>query len=87
MTPSAWAHLASLATVLALALPATAAPVAPVDLPALGGQCDGLVDVDCDDYNGETFVRHCLVWHLYLDIAMPPVLAKLGICQDNPYDP
>jgi hypothetical protein len=94
MKPLAWTLLASLAAALTLAHPAAAAP----DDPALpGGECGGLVDVDCDDYNDvcapdltscqRTFVRHCLVWYVYLDIASPPLPEKLGICQDNPYFP
>jgi len=85
--------LASLAAVLALAHPGAAAP----DGPALpGGECGGLVDVDCDDYADictpdftsceHTFVRHCLVWYVYLGMTMPD-LEAFGVCEDDPYYP
>jgi hypothetical protein len=57
-----------------------------------GGECSGLVDVDCDDYAcswwtpGDCwFERHCVVWVTYLDMIMPEELDRAGVCQDNPY--
>jgi hypothetical protein len=96
MKPLPWTLLASIAAALALAHPAAAAPDDPA--PVLpGGECGGLVDVDCDDYNDvctpefpscqHTFVRHCLVWYLYLDMTSPADLGRFGVCQDNPYFP
>lgn len=60
----------------------------------LGGECNGLVDVDCDDYTCDWYTdecwvdRHCRVWHPYLDSTLTSFLRPLGrygYCEDDPY--
>lgn len=84
------ALLPSLAA-LALVLLAGSALAAPGPL---GGECDGLVDVDCDDYYEDTscqpgacppeYEGRCLVWYTYLDTTLAPE-HRPYLCEDRPY--
>jgi hypothetical protein len=62
---------------LLLALPAF---VGAASADPLNHACSGAVDVHCDDDTEGS----CLVWVLYLDIALPADDGPV-FCQDNPY--
>ena len=77
--------LGGLLLVAMASVPANADPL------PLGGECDGLVDVDCTDYTGcltpecePQPYRHCLVWYTYLDFSPAPEYDGV-LCEDNPY--
>ncbi len=93
MRPSAFPNAACLLLAAIALTPSALAGLPPI--PALGGECDGVVDVNCDDtYDpcvwgdgcDPVAYRHCLVWLTYLDITWwegwPP-----EICEDDPHYP
>ncbi|HEX2021918.1 MAG TPA: hypothetical protein VHH36_04350 [Candidatus Thermoplasmatota archaeon] len=77
---------------LTLATLGTTAVAAPQ---SVGGECDGLVDVDCDDYYRDfscgpgtcpppEYEGHCVAWVAYLDTTLQPEHRPV-LCADHPY--
>jgi len=94
-----WIACAAALSLLAVVLPAQAStdvgvrvPSGPSSVP--GGECDGFLDIDCDQYDescnadfticNHVFVQHCLVYHGYLDFTEPD-LSGLGVCEEHPF--